>query len=201
MMPLTDLYPELLLHAPACPQPLAERALIRSAIRFCRDTQVIRETVGPVRLPPGTTTIELADYAEEGVPFALVDLNVNGVPMRKALKKPPVQWGGSTILFRPNERVVEFAPALEESIDITLTMATAPASTAKQIDDELATRWRDGVIGGAIAYLCAMPGQAFTSADLAMYGAQMYANDRGRARMAVNAAYDADPRVEMRPLA
>lgn len=194
MVNLSNFFPRLLPYVVGCPEPLAQQALLDSAIEFCRRSQVV------------TTNLDLITV-REGVANYELDSPSNQVSIDQVLK---VWYDGTLMSAAPYETATAlFNPAgapryfFGQEIDetFTLTLLPAPETTvrngllvraslrptrnATQVYDILYDRHIEGVVAGAMGILMSIPEQPFT--DMKMAGVQEI---KARA-LANNARFDA----------
>lgn len=189
MVPLSQFFPRLLPQVLGCSEPLAQQALLDSAIEFCSQSLAVVQPLDPITVPVGFPTVEIetpTDTQVAQVMSAMFDGQLlEGLPSWESATlsapdgTPRAFWGQDidevyhlTLLPAP-DRLVRNA--------LLVRVALQPTRSATQVQDILYDRYADAIISGALAYLYAVPDQPFTNEPKA----QMMAS---RARARTNAA-------------
>ena len=180
----SDVVPDVQILAPNCPQPLVVGMLRQSARQLCVDSSVYQHHVSfpfvdgthsySPTLPAGTevaryisvshgvrllepaTLAEFFSYDEE-YPF------LQGIPTHYATEE------FSSLKFYP----VPDADAEAEASCIVF-LALCPTNTATGLDQDVFSRYREGIVDGAAARLMAQPDKPWGNPQLSSYYAGRY---------------------------
>jgi hypothetical protein len=190
--------PRILPWCLGAPEPLIHQALLDSASQFCEETAAIHYITDPITIVAG-----VADY----------DI---GLPQSNDLSRILRVWFGedpwatpagiplnwvvtdlSQITIFPTP-AAELAPGQFMFADV----AVKPSRNATVLDDRLYNDWLEGIVGGAIARLCATPDQPYTNPANAALGAATFKLWRGKAQYeSTKGRVRRDTTVKMRPFA
>lgn len=208
---LTDLMNDVLPYTPGCPNPVVRRELRKSAQRFCRETMVLQIDVEPITVAAGVTDVDLTLYCPSQTrPVKAIEVNVDGRVVASISKdglrtlNPQYQQAAAGTVqryFAKNEDAITLFPAPALDSVVRLTLAICPTDNAQTFPDELGGLWRNAIVGGAIQRICAVPGQPYTSMELANMGAAWYYDGTTRASTEFQNSFGRGTRVTMRPLA
>ncbi|NBP80054.1 hypothetical protein EBU58_04925 [bacterium] len=151
-------------------EPLAQQALIDSAIAFCDQSLAVTVTLSPITVPVGISSIELDTPDNTSVAQILY------VWYDKRLMSP-VPYGQMTDIYRqdgtPTDYTIEYIdevanlmvyPAPNERVTngLVVRCALRPSRDATEVHDILYHRYADGIIYGAQSILFSMPDQPWT---------------------------------------
>lgn len=174
----------LMVWVPSCPRPLAEQSLLDTAIDFCRETSVVRYTVGPATVAPGSPSYALPLPAQvrlsrilwatyQGRQLPLVD----STPSDGAT-------GAPSQLASVNRTTVEVypAPAQIDPLALVVHVAVEPTRSATQLPDELLDDWCDAIVAGAVSRISYIPDQPFTNPTVAIEATMRYRQQLNRAK-------------------
>lgn len=187
MVPLSRFYPKLMPLVIGCPEPLAQQALVDSAVAFCERSMVLTETL------PATTTVVGQDTYAFNLPTGQAVATVLKAwwagrmlqPMPTHSVHTIEEVDGAPLYFYGRDTDDGFAvrlyPTPDEAQDLVLRVALKPVRGATQLQDALYNDWLEPVVDGAVARITAVPDQAYT--DFALSAALTM-----RARTAANAA-------------
>lgn len=204
MAATADLLPDFLMYAPACPEPLALRALSQSANRFARETQAIIQHPAPFIIKAGTTEIDLNELVDgEVVVTEVRQFMIDGFPVYQSHGRPSRFALGSSLRwsYRTDEQTMQLHPSPDKDVSASMELVVAPTITAATLPDIMTSRYRDGVVFGAVARVCRTPGQSYTSMDQAALASQNYITERSNARVDAMNRLGAPMSVQMRPFA
>lgn len=194
MVNLSNFFPRLLPYVVGCPEPLAQQALLDSAIEFCRRSQVVTTNLDPITVREGVSNYELDSPSNQVVVDQVLKVWYDSTLMSAA------PYETATALFNPaGAPRYFFGQEIDEVFTLTLLPAPdktvrngllvraslRPTRAATQVYDILYDRHIEGVVAGAMGILMATPDQPFT--DMTMAGAQEI---KARA-LANNARFDA----------
>ena len=170
MVELSVFFPRLIPTVMGVSEPLAQQALIDSAILFCDQSLAVTATLDAVTVPIGTSAIELETPDQTTVAQVLY------VWFDKQLLNAQ-PFGQMTNIFRqdgqPEDYVVEYidevanlilypAPNKQIKSGLLVRAALRPTRDATQVHDILYQRYVEAIIAGAQMYLHNMPDQAWT---------------------------------------
>lgn len=187
---LTRLMP----HVPTCPRPLARQAIVDAAVDFCNETGVITYTTDPTLTEVGVDTyyLDLPKYTTveriqrawlDGAPLGIGPLAMHD-NVRSYQAVPGDQNGTPRYVTVREPDTVALIPAPDKAdTPLVLSVITRPTQDAKQLDDQLFFRWRDGVIAGAIVRICTTPGQSYSDANRAAMAQGNWMTQLNRARI------------------
>lgn len=175
MQKLEAFLPRIMIWVDGCPQPLAEQALVDSAIKFCEDTDIVQVTLDvldlvedvqqyDLDLPRDTELARVTSILYGDDPFAPI-----GAPNRYQWTTP------ATITIWPK-------PTKTQEAYMNVVVSTRPTRTARTLDDTLLSKWVEAVCGGAVARIASMQGQPFTNAPNAQLGSDQYMSGVNRAK-------------------
>lgn len=189
MVPLSQFFPRLLPHVLGCSEPLAQQALLDSAIEFCGRTLAVVESIDPITVPTGFPSVEIETPTGTQV-AQVMSVMFDG----QALEALP-SWETAG-LSAPNGTPKAFwGETIDEIYHLTLLpapdrlvrsglkvrLALQPTRSATQVHSILYERYADAIVSGALAILYSVPDQPFTNEPKA----QLMAS---RARAQANAA-------------
>lgn len=198
-MKLSDLYPDLVLYVPGCPDPTMERALRDAAREFCRETYAITETTDAITTVANEATVELTELATAQKEIvAALSTYVDGVMIqsipRDSLRVrvpnyPSSDTGKPLVAYSEGEVRMRLYPVPDDAYDVIFEVATAPTARATQIDDDLGNRWKHAVIGRAVSILCQQPGTSYYDPTLAAAQYRFFMDGRNKARIERNRSF------------
>lgn len=180
-----------------CPDMLARRSLVDSAITFCEATHIIRVTSFPQPALAGIGAYEIDIPRDHKVcavlrawfgPRELAPMAEDMMHEVRTFTRNATgasqQQGEPSHFYEsaPGEVSIYPLPLQTQSNMLTFRVATKPARAATRLDDVLAEDWIDAVVYGARAKLHAMPGQFYTSATIAADCAAHFTRAIGRAK-------------------
>lgn len=170
MVELSAFFPRLIPTVMGVSEPLAQQALVDSAIAFCDQSLAVTVNLDPMTVPVGTTAVELE------APDQTTIAQILFVWFDKQLLNP-VPYGQMTDIFRQDGQPVDYtveyieevvnlmiypAPNKQSSSGLLVRAALRPTRNATQLHDILYQRYSEGIIAGAQSILCAMPDQPWT---------------------------------------
>lgn len=190
MRTLDELFPYILPSVPGCPAELVRQHIIRTARHFCHlthahmvvtdpaavkagvseyeiDIPVDLEVVLLYKVWYGTKQLSIAPAADVGHPLAFVAPPIDGETLERGDPTSVVLTGARKVFIDP-------APRTANPKMLTMQLAVKPALSARALDDVLFEQWLDALVQGTISSLAAMPGQTFSSTDVALGAAINY---------------------------
>lgn len=175
MRELEDFLPFVLPHATACPEPTALKYLREAAITFCQRTRVWREVdtlpvdgleIQTVCVPPHSSLFEIEGAWLDGerlspAPFAKVAHLLD----RRGQGKPQfiTQTRHDAVMLLPR------GPG-----KLRISMFLTPAHDAEVVPTFLYDQFGREIGWGALAEICLLPNQPFTSPDMALLFSQRF---------------------------
>jgi hypothetical protein len=160
--------PRLLPWCPSAPEPLIYQELLDSAIQFCEESHVVRYITDPITVIPGVATydIELPQYTDL--------VRVMRVYYADGPFSYPVGGFNNWVISDIGEITLFPTPTSDPKRPMFFEVVTKPTRSANQVADQLFTDWVEGVCGGAIQRICAMPDQPWSNDANAAKGANAY---------------------------
>jgi len=155
-------FPDVLVHAPAAPDPLVRQAICRSAREFMRRTRVWTEWLQPVATTAGQGVSYTLALPPDSQPVRLERMTAGGRPadIANAWVEPAdwTQWpeGPRTLISSDLATYVlrgDWAAGEEVQVQVSLM----PTLGALGIPDPLAERHLEAIAAGAKSILLAMP--------------------------------------------
>lgn len=213
MTPVDSFLTRLMPQVPTCPRPLARQALVDAAMEFCTETGVISYITDPAYTVVGQETYypDLPKYTDmDRVEKAWLDTNPLRVgPLALHDNVRSYQAVSTDLPGRPQvvtvrePNTVALLPAPDTAdLPLVLRVITRPTQDAKQLDDQLFFRWRDGVIAGAIVRIATVPGQSYSDAARASVAMGTWLTQLNRAKIeAQRGPLGGTLAVRMRPFA
>lgn len=189
---------DVIMHAPHCPEPVAEYAVKMTTIDFCNRTHwwkytsdtidlVADENTYQVEVPNGTEPISVvaAWYSDRPLWPMGFSTHQRFQPVRpEARPGPPVVFTNEN----PLELVLLPTPKDSEVGALVMMSAIRPKRSATAADKDMMERWYEAIMHGALARVYSIPNQPFTSRDLATDRAKLYAAQVTQAKIDANKA-------------
>lgn len=178
-MQLDALIGPVLIQAHGCSDMLAVDALRRAAIQLCEQTQAWTETITQ---QAKTQDVDLDIPAHSrAVDIRRVFVGSDIIAPVKPEDADPFEAASTPHgYFRVSENVLRLLPAPDAPVTLTIETVLAPTYTTNTIPDDMADRCRMALLWGALAYLLATPGQAWTQPALAGAYQQMFDREAGK---------------------
>lgn len=208
MLSVSKFMPRLMPLVIGAPEPLAQQALVDSAVAFCERSLVLAQTLDPVTTRAGVDTYDFNLPGGQAVATVLRAW-FNGDPIyalpthaapHMALTEgvPRFFYGWDT----DEGFAVKLRPVPNGAGELVIRVALKPARGAAQLHQALFNDWIEPIVDGAAARLKSIPDQQYT--DFAVAAALLI-----KARAAANAARvdgmygksQAQASVTMRPFA
>ena len=172
-------FPDVLVHAPAAPDPLVRQALCRAAREFFRRTKAWTEWLDPEQTLAGQRQ-EYMFMVPAGSQIVRIErATVDGKPVGvRSFRQLQADWtkhdDGERAVISSN--LVEFtlAGAFSDGEQIQVQVSLMPTPTATGIPDHLANRYLEPIASGALSILLATPDTPFFKPDLASVYAAMF---------------------------
>lgn len=198
----------LLPHVPACPEPLAQQAILDTAISFCEHTDVLREDLDLFYSIAGVSNYEL-DVPRNHQLTRILSVTVDG---RKIDGLHEEQTSGlvamsatpSAFFTRRQNSNLELVlyPKPDTRYDIVVHASLQPLRNTTQLADDLFNYWCQPIIDGALARITKVPNEAFTDFNASLMYQNRYADGVNSARIeGYHGRIRGGSRVKQRPLA
>jgi hypothetical protein len=176
MVPVSNFFSRLIPHVIGCPEPLAQQALVDSAIALCDQALVVQ-----VDLEAESVLSDVRDYTLS-LPSQQELSQVLRVWLDDELLTPVPSFQVGVIEDLPGQPRYYFSRDIFEVLNVRLfptpdkafpdglqiRVATRPTRDATQVHSSLLNEWVDIVVEGAAARLHDLPGQVFTNEIKAM---------------------------------
>lgn len=162
--------------APGVPDPVAFKAIRGAAIEFCERTRLWRfeddydvtaEDMGEIFTPAGSVLhdIELVKWEDRELhPISTRDLDVK-VPRWRT--EPTEEGGLPTYVTQLSMNSIRIVPALAGHLYVCFRLKPDP--NTMQVPDFLVAEFKEVIGWGALGRLLTIPGQSYSSPDLATY--------------------------------
>lgn len=176
MIPLESFLPEVLIHAPACPDPTARNSLINAARTFCERTRLWRDW-DRFNITPDACNVACAPVGAELFEVDEALLNQRSLqPVTLAeLRAINPNWreeqGQGNYFVLDGTGGVTITPRGTGSL--TLIMILRPSLDAEFLPEVLG-QYRKLIAAGALSELLMIPGQPFSAPDRAQYFQAMF---------------------------
>lgn len=177
-MNVSDLVPFVAPEVPGCPEVLIKQTLVQATIEMCEEALVWQEIQDPVIVIDKVNEFDIEVPRDSRI-VTVKDVwasnrKLRPVTMDQLFERIP-NWqdarGSEPVYYNASHdwRTIKVFPIPLESNRAKLTMrvAYAPTISATTLPDELATKYLDGLTGGAKARLMAMPGRSWSNAQFA----------------------------------
>ena len=176
MTPLSAFFPRLLPNVLGCPEPLAQQALLDSAIEFCGRSLAVTTTLDAVTLTAGETSFAVATPTDTTIAQVL-NLWFDGRQI------DPHPYSEATDAIAPTgEPRYFYGQDIDEVFNITLMpapdrtvaggvivrAALKPTRAATTVHNILFERYAPAIVDGALAILMSINDQPFSNEQKAM---------------------------------
>ena len=176
MVPLSAFFPRLLPNVLGCPEPLAQQALLDSAIEFCGRSLAVTTTLDAVTLREGIASFEVETPTNTTIAQVLnlwfdgreIDASSYSDATASSVSngEPRFFYGEDidevfniTLMPAPNRTVRS---------GVIVRAALKPTRTAATVHDVLFERYAPAIVDGAMAILMAIPDQQYTNEQKAL---------------------------------
>ncbi len=192
----TQWLPAVQIHVPECPTPMITEAVRSTCIRFCGESRYLREELDPFNTVATDEEYEIAAPADCAI-AEILSLRVDGTQLKPttvdALENEVVDWqdltGRPTRYFQRSRAVIVMNPVPDAAYVSRAVVAIKPSQSSGGVDERVFEEWKDAIASGALAYLMAMPGQAWSNPELAGYHGGLFSSAVSRARNQADAGY------------
>ena len=180
MKALSAFLPFIIPKVPGCSEPLAEQALIASAIEFCSKARVHVHTTDAFTVAAGEYEVDIDDIPNGTYVADVLSLSVDGAKIDPKtpdeLDQTDAEWATNTgtvsSYHRTRGKTLRLVSIPDEDVELIVKVSLQPTRAATSLDDELFERYVEALAAGAIYRLKDTPGQPFTdTAGVAYYRA------------------------------
>lgn len=170
MIPLSAFFPRLLPSVLGCPEPLAQQALLDSAIEFCGRSLAVTTTLDAVTLREGLASFEVETPTNTTI-AQILNLWYDGRELESAAYADATAMSTSNgdPRFFYGEDIDEvfnitLMPAPDRTVrsGVIVRAALKPTRTATTVHNVLFERYVQAITDGAQAILLAIPDQPFS---------------------------------------
>lgn len=157
------LFPDLLPLVPGCPEPVAERALLRASQRFCELSLAWRVVMDPITTEVDQDVYEL-DFPDRSELVRIESARYAGREIKVATPNHQFSRYDTYVECTDGKNLV-LNPVPKSQADLLLTLTLKPGVKAQGIDDALFDRYSDIIAIGAQGILQAQPQKSYSSGD------------------------------------
>lgn len=184
MTPLDAFLPEIRPYAPGVPDQVAFKHLRNAAIEFCERTKLWKweddydmpaTDCEQVITPSNSTVMDFEKVIFDGNdlrPVATVDLDRLSPGWRTEAPTGMPQY-----ITQIEQNTLRIVPALAGHLYLCLRLK--PSKDADELPDFLDIEYREVLSWGALSRILMVPGQSYTSPDMAQFYAQRFDNKVG----------------------
>lgn len=176
MIPLSAFFPRLLPSVLGCPEPLAQQALLDSAIEFCGRSLAVTTMLDAVTVTAGNASFVVPTPADTTIAQVL-NLWFDG----RQIDSSPYSESTDAIAPAGEPRYfygqdinevfnITLMPAPDRTVagGVVMRAALKPTRTAAQVHNILFERYAPAIIDGALAILMSINDQPFSNEQKAM---------------------------------
>lgn len=164
-------YPDLLMHVPGCPDPVADQELRRAAREFFRRTRAWAVWLDAVVTASGARTYDL-DIPSDSQVVRIEKATVNGEPfnllsvtqLTKDIETESSEQSGVATIDRETFTLTDGYP---DGTSVKVRVSLMPSKQAYGIPDELFYRYSDDIVEGAKRNLMLFANTSFSNASMA----------------------------------
>lgn len=189
MKPVSDFFSRITPLVLGCPEPTLQQAVVDASIAFCSDSLVLREHLDVFQTVAGLGEYDLDAPSQQDVARVL-NVAVDGravqlVPTERA-SFPLATTGKPTAAFTRrigSEFLLHLHATPDAVYPVSVEVATKPKRGATQLEDDLYDLWIEAVVAGALARICAIPGQPYTDPVVSANNSVAFRAHTNRARI------------------
>ena len=176
MIPLSAFFPRLLPSVIGCSEPLAQQALLDSAIEFCGRSLAVTTTLDAVTLREGLASFEVETPTDTTIAQVL-NLWYDGRELESSpyVDATAMSTSNGDPRFFYGEDIDEIfnitlMPAPDRTVrsGVIVRAALKPTRTANTVHNVLFERYAPAIVDGALAILMATPDQSFSDETKAL---------------------------------
>jgi hypothetical protein len=208
MKAISEFFSRLIPYVPGCSEPLAQQALLDSAIAFCEASQVIRHDLDVFNTVVGRASYELDLPSQQQLArILLVKVGDQEIYAELAESRgyPPEADAIPTAFFttrNDSDLACQLYPVPDKVYPVRVRVALRPTKAATQLENDLVDYWTDPIVDGAMARILAIPDQPFSDLNKAMMMRASAARGIHNARIEGNyGRVRGSMRVKQRPIA
>jgi hypothetical protein len=188
--PIVDILADIAQVARQAPTSTLIRAYVRAARKFCHQSRWLRYTItgqteAGVQLYSLGTDPDLEVIGLKAVSSASLTGNTQPYPLRVSVPTGwlPDQPNGAPVAYAyVPEGQVAFNPTPNAVYNLTLTLVAQPVLGCNSLPSEMLVRWDQTLQAGALEYLYGLPGQPWSSPQLAQIEARKFQSGIANAR-------------------
>lgn len=161
---------------PKCPAPVVNRHLHRAARELCRNSLAWTAVIPAESVVSSSFPMEIVDSSSTRVVKILsvrrddVQLEQSDIATEEQLSDA---WRSSTGVplrwIEESPGVLLIVPLPDEACSVDVEVAIEPASSSMEIGDALLLDHEDTLVAGTVHRLCMIPGQPWSSPEMAAY--------------------------------
>jgi len=195
MKPVSAFFSRVIPYVIGCPEPLAQQAIVDSAIQFCDDSMVLRETLDSQTTINGQSTYELDAPSQQQI-TRILGVWADGVQLKSAAQETAVSmahvstdllstgWPAHFYTTRTgSELLLNLWPTPNTPISLDVEVVTRPVRDATDLENDLYDFWMNAIVAGALGRLMAIPNQPFTNIELSMTYLAKASREASKARV------------------
>ena len=174
MISIDSFFSRVLPYVVGCSEPMARQAVLDSAIKFCDQSNVIRQTVDAFSTVSGLVSYDLEAPNTQMRIARVLAVTVDGVeiggifeedvPRLNSQSAKPTSFYTTRV---NSELVVNMHPLPDAAYSVIVTAAYAPTRAATSLENDLYNYYSEGIAAGAISKLAAIPNMPFSNDMLA----------------------------------
>lgn len=185
----TEMVTDIQFHIPACPTPMAVRAVRDSAISFCDRSEAYQVDLTPITLLEGVAEYDLSGQLPANTKLArIISVKFDGMrldPTSYDLMNQEGAWeevlGTPDRFFEDDAGILRIYPKPFGG-QLAVRVAIRPDRLSTGLDDTLFEKYWDGILAGSLARLFHYSGTGWENGDIATGHAQLYASEIERAK-------------------
>jgi len=161
----SDFHSDVALHVPACPNPLIDQALCRSAAEFFKRTKAWTVWLEPITMAASLQSYELEPPEDTAIiSIQKATLNGHALPVaafRLLGKNPQSQSLRERALISTDRSTVSVLQAQGAKTKLEIQAVITVSQDAKGLPDLHASFYREPIVAGALHRLWRVPGPFF----------------------------------------
>ena len=168
MKQVTDFLPRVIPSVQGCPEPMAVRAVVDSAIAFCEESLVLREKQDAFSTVANTVAYDLdAPVAQQvarvlnvwvdGTVIDPIPSELIGIVDTRSTK--PTGYYTTRV---DSQWQLNLSPTPDAAYSVVVEVALRPTRDAKIVQDDLYNLWIEPIVAGAVGRLMSTPQQPFS---------------------------------------
>lgn len=189
MVSIDTLFSRILPFVQGCSEPMVRQAALDAAIRFCDQTNVMRETLDAFSTVANINSYDVDTPSTDLRLARILSVTVDGDKIKGVFEEDvanlPDQIGKPTMFYTSrvaSEFQLHFFPKPDAKYRVLVTASFAPTISATTVEDDLVNYWHEGIVAGAISQLAKIPNMPFFNPDLANVKEQEFMRVCARAK-------------------